>query len=248
MILTLDGIDLQYTVALDKRTGVTKWKTDRTAEWTDIGVDGKPYMEGDQRKAHSTPMVTMVNGRPIMVSAGANAAYAYDPRSGKEIWKAKHRGYSASFRPLIGFGMAFLPISYGKGELWAVKLAGSGDVTESGIAWKATKGVPSKPSPIMVDDLIYMLTDGGIMSSLEAKNGLLVWQERIGGHYSASPVFADGRIYCCSEEGKTLVLKPGRKLEIVAENQLADGFMASPAIAGHAFFLRTKSALYRVEL
>ena len=94
---------------------------------------------------------------------------------------------------------------------------------------------------------LFVVSDVGYLSCLEAKTGNQVWQERIGGHYSASPIFVDGCIYCCSEEGKTLLIKPGRKLEIVAENQLADGFMSSPAVAGKALYLRTKSALYRIE-
>src|SRR5262249_8871786 len=108
IILTFDGADLQYTIALSKKTGETIWKTDRSADWNDLDASGKPTMEGDLRKAHSTPVITTVNGKPIMISAGAKAFYAYDPRTGKEIWKVNHRGYSASMRPLVGFGMTFV--------------------------------------------------------------------------------------------------------------------------------------------
>lgn len=246
LILTQDGIDLQYTVALDKRSGETKWKTDRTAEWDDIGQDGKPYMEGDQRKAHSTPIITSVGGRPVMVSAGSHAVYGYDPRNGRELWKVKHKGYSASFRPLIWQSVAFVPISYGRPELWAMRIDGQGDET-SNVIWKVTKGVPSKPSPILIDGLIYMVSDGGIMTCLDIQTGAQVWQERISGHYSASPIYANGLIYCCNEEGKTVIVRPGRRLDVVAENQLSDGFMSSPAALGRALYLRTRSALYRIE-
>jgi outer membrane protein assembly factor BamB len=93
LIITLDGVDKQYTVALDKKTGETKWKTDRTAEWNDLDNEGKPYMEGDMRKAHSTPVLVGVEGQPRMVSVGAKAAYMYDPRTGKEIWKIDTTGF-----------------------------------------------------------------------------------------------------------------------------------------------------------
>lgn len=247
LILTFDGADLQYLVGLNKKTGKTVWKTDRTANWNDLDQNGKVIAEGDLRKAHSTPLITTINGQPEMVSAGAKAAYGYDPRTGKEKWKVDYRGFSASFRPVIGFGMAFIPTGYSGSEIWAVKLGGSGNVTQSQVAWKYGRNVPSKPSPLLVGDLLYLVNDGGIVTCLDAKTGEEVWKERVGGHFSASPVAADGRIYCFSEEGKTTVLKPGRKFEVIAESALKDGFMSSPAVAGKAFFLRTKTHLYRIE-
>ena len=247
LILTFDGADLQYTVALNTRTGDTVWKTDRSANWQDTGPDGKPFMEGDQRKAHSTPVLTTIGGQPRLISVGAKAGYCYDPRDGKEIWKVNTRGFSASMRPVIGNGMAYITTGFGGADLLAVKLEGRGDITGTNVVWKYGRMVPQKPSPLLVDDLIYMINDSGVVTCLDAKTGTMVWQERINGHYSASPLFAVGRIYCFSEEGKTLVLKPGRKLEILAESQLPDGFMASAAVSGKALILRTRSALYRIE-
>jgi outer membrane protein assembly factor BamB len=142
--------------------------------------------------------------------------------------------------------MAFVTTQYGGGDFCATKLDGHGDATNS-VVWRYRKMVPSKPSPILVDDLIYLCNDSGVLSCVEAKTGNLVWQERIGGHFSASPIYVDGRIYVFSEEGKTTVFKPGRKYEPIGESQLSDGFMSSAAIAGKAFYLRTKSCLYRIE-
>ncbi len=247
LILTFDGADTQYVAALDKRTGETKWKTDRSADWNDVDPTGRIIADGDLRKAHSTPFITQANGRYEMISAGAKAAYAYDPRTGRELWKVDYRGFSASFRPVVGFGMAFIPTGYGHSDLWAVRLGGSGNVTKSNIVWRYSRNVPSKPSPLLIDDLLYLLDDSGVFTCLEAQTGKELWKERIGGRYSASPVFVDGRIYCFSEEGKTNVFHPGRMLKPLGENQLSDGFMASPAIAGKAFFLRTKTHLYRIE-
>ncbi len=247
LILTFDGADLQYTAALDKKTGETVWKTDRSADWSDLGPDGKPQAEGDLRKAHSTPVITTVDGKPLMISAGAKAAYGYDPRTGKEIWKATHKGYSASWRPLVADGIAYLSTGYSGFPMWAIKLDGQGDITESHIVWKYAKNVPRKPSPLLIDDLLFLLDDSGVVTCVESKTGEEVWKERIGGNFSASSIYADGRIYCFSEQGKTIVLKPGRKLEILAESQLDSGFMASPAVSGKSLILRTKSHLYRID-
>lgn len=247
VILTFDGTDLQYTVALDKITGKTIWKTDRTATWNDLDQNGKPTAGGDLRKAHSTPVIVTINGEPRMISAGAKAAYAYDPRDGKEIWKVDCPGFSASMRPVIFGNYAIITTGFGGASLLAIPLDSQGKVTPAKIAWKVSRMVPAKPSPIVVDDLLYMVNDSGIATCIEAKSGMEVWQERIGGTYSASPVYVDGRIYLFSEQRKTVVLKPGRKLEVIAQNNLSDGFMASAAIAGKAFFLRTKTHLYRIQ-
>jgi outer membrane protein assembly factor BamB len=204
-------------------------------------------MEGDQRKAHSTPVLTTIGGQPRLISVGAHAGYCYDPQDGKEIWKVNTKGFSASMRPIIGNGMAYITTGFGGADLLAVKLDGHGDITNTNMVWKYSRMVPQKPSPLLVADLIYLVNDSGVATCLDAKTGNMIWQERINGHYSASPLYVDGRIYCFSEEGKTLVLKPGRKLEILAENQLPDGFMASAAVSGKALILRTRSALYRIE-
>ena len=247
LILTFDGADNQYVAALDKKKGDTVWKTDRSAEWNDVDPTGRIIADGDLRKAHSTPLIINVQGHPEMVSTGAKAAYAYDPRTGKELWKVDYRGFSASFRPVVGFGMAYIPTGYGHSDLWAVRLGGKGNVTASNIAWKYSRNVPSKPSPLLIGDLLYLIDDSGVLTCLEAQTGKEVWKERIGGHYSASPIVVEGRIYCFSEEGKTSVFQPGRTFHPLADSQLPDGFMASPAIAGKAFFLRTKTHLYRIE-
>jgi outer membrane protein assembly factor BamB len=107
--------------------------------------------------------------------------------------------------------------------------------------------VPQKPSILLVDDLIYMINDVGIASAVEAKTGTLVWQSRVGGTFSASPIYANGRIYVFDEDGKTTVLQAGREFTVLAENQLDNGFMASPAVAGNALFLRTSTDVYRIE-
>jgi len=248
LVMHFDGSDQQFVAALDKRTGKTVWQTKRSIDFQDLDKNGKPAAEGDLRKAFSTPHVAQINGRWELISLGAKAAYSYDPLTGKELWRVEERAqHSASTRPVLGHGMIFFPTGFSAGQLLAVRTGGSGLITDTHIAWRVKRGVSNKPSILLIDDLIYMIGDTGIASCVEAKTGEVVWQKRIGGEYSASPVYADGRIWMFSEDGKATVIKPGRTFELLAENQLDDGFLASPAIAGKAFYLRTRTHLYRIE-
>jgi outer membrane protein assembly factor BamB len=233
---------------LDKRTGKTVWQTKRSIDFQDLDKNGKPAADGDLRKAFSTPHVERIDGRWEMISLGAKAAYSYDPFTGKELWRVEERGqHSASTRPVVGHGMVFFPTGFSAGQLFAVRTGGEGLITGSHVVWKVTRGVSNKPSILLVDDLIYMIGDNGIASCIDAKTGEQVWQQRIGGEYSASPLYAAGRLWFFSEDGKTTVLKLGRVFEQVGENRLDEGFLASPAISGKAFYLRTRTHLYRIE-
>jgi outer membrane protein assembly factor BamB len=248
LLMHFDGSDHQFVMALDKRTGKTVWRTKRSIEFRDLDENGKPAADGDLRKAFSTPHVAQINGRWEMISLGAKAAYSYDPFTGKELWRVEERGqHSASTRPVLGHGMIFFPTGFSAGQLFAVRTGGEGLITDTHVVWKVKRGVSNKPSILLVDDLIYMIGDTGIASCVDARTGEQVWQQRIGGEYSASPVYADGRLWFFSEDGKTTVLEPGRVFKQVAENRLDEGFLASPAIAGKAFYLRTRTHLYRIE-
>jgi outer membrane protein assembly factor BamB len=247
LILTFDGANFQYSAALDKNTGRTVWKTDRSVAWKDENDAGQMAKDGDRRKAHSTPLIVTANGKLQMLSAGAKAAYAYDPRTGKELWRVQYYDWSAAPRPLFDNGLAYFVTGLTKTELLAVKTDGEGDVTDSHVQWRTKTHVGKYSSPILVDGLIYTAADESFVSCLEAATGNVVWNERIGGGYQASPIYADGRLYFFNQQGTTTVLKPGRTCEILATNTLADGFMASPAAAGKAFYLRTRTHLYRIE-
>jgi outer membrane protein assembly factor BamB len=248
LLLHFDGSDKQYIVALDKSTGKTAWEVNRSVDYQDLQPDGKPEAEGDWRKAFSTPHVAVVDGKPVMFSSGAKAHYAYEPKTGREIWRYEDRGaHSAATRPVVGLGMVFISTGFGKASVVALKLGGSGVLGEKDVAWKLTKAVPNKPSATLIGDLLFLVNDGGIATCLEAKTGAVVWTERIGGNFSAAPLFADGRIYACNEEGKVKVFAPERAYRSLGEGKLDDGFMASPAVSEKALFLRTKTALYRIE-
>jgi outer membrane protein assembly factor BamB len=248
LIMHFDGSDVQYVVALDKNTGKTVWKTPRSIDFQDLGPDGKPKAEGDFRKAFATPHVITVGGEPLLISLGGKAAYGYDPMTGKERWRLEERkSHSASTRPVAGHGMVFYPTGFDSSQLIAMRPDGAGDVTATHVVWRFNRGVPNKPSVLLVEDLIFMINDVGIASAVEAKTGTLVWQSRVGGTFSASPLYAGGRVYMFDEDGKTTVIEAGREFKILAENQLENGFMASPAVAGDALFLRTTKDVYRIE-
>ncbi len=194
LLMHFDGSDHQFVVALDKRTGKTVWRTPRSIDFQDLGPDGKPKADGDFRKGFATPQIVMVEGRPVMVSVGSKAVYGYDPLTGKELWRVIERGsHSASSRPVAGHGLVFVPMGFDQAQLLAIRPDGQGDVAASHVAWRFGKGAPSKPSILLVGDVIYMVNDGGIVGAVEAKTGEMVWRGRVDGTYSASPLFADGR-------------------------------------------------------
>ena len=247
VVLTFDGVDVQYLAALDKKTGRTVWKTNRTTVWNDLDASGRPKREGDFRKAFSTPIFVEVAGRHQMISPGSKCAFAYDPRTGKELWKVRHTAHTAVLRPVFAGGLVIFCTGLGRPELWAVRPTGRGDVTNTHVAWKARAGSPRTPSPIAVGDLLYVVNDAGTLTCLEVASGREVWRARLPGNFIASPVYADGMLYFCNQQGKTFVVKPGKKFQLLATNRLEAGCMASPAVSGRALFLRTKTHLYRIE-
>jgi outer membrane protein assembly factor BamB len=246
LILTFDGIDVQYLAALDTRTGKTAWKTDRSVDWSTLDPPGKTP-DVQQRKAFSTPFLTTWEGKPLLISSGAKATFAYDPATGEELWKVTYRGFSNAARPIAADGIAYINTGYGRAELYAVRLGGKGDVTNTHVVWKQTKNVPLNPSPLLVDGLLYLINGGGILTCLDARTGDEVWQERLDGPFSASPVYADGHIFLFNESGHAVVLEPGRQFKKAGEGQLENGSMGSPAIVGRSLIVRTKTHLYCIE-
>ena len=249
LFLHFDGSDHQFIVALDKKTGKTAWEVKRSADYKDLQPDGKPEADGDWRKAFGTPHVTEWNGKPLLLSSGAKAHYGYEPATGKEVWRFATDGvHSAASRPVVGHGMWFLTPGFGKkNQMIALKLGGSGELDESSVAWRAAKAAPTKPSLLLDGDYIYAVDDKGIAWCIEAKTGEVKWSERIGGDYSASPLLADGKLYFFSENGAVTVVAAAPEFKELGGGKFEDGFMAAPAVSGKAIFLRTRSALYRVE-
>jgi len=231
---------VQYIIALDKVTGKTVWKTPRSLEYSTFPIN--------HRKAYCMPALARRGEGTQLVSPAGRGLYAYDPETGKELWHVRHRGWSVAPRPVSGHGMVFATVDRDRPELWAIRLDGNGDVTDSHIQWKSIRSMPQRCSPLLVDDLLFVVNRGGIATCLEARTGKVVWKERMKGAYSASPIYAEGRIYLFNEEGLATIIRATRKLEIIASNALArQPFMATPAVDGDAFIMRTGGHLYRIE-
>ena len=261
LIMNFDGSDQHFVIALNKQTGKTVWRKERSIDYKDLDASGKPQTEGDFRKAFSTPHVATLDGTRTLLSQGAKAAYGYDPRTGTELWRVEERtSHSAADRPVTGHGLVFLTTGFSKGELLAIRPGRNGEVidakdsavsdsnTRLQIVWKSKRNVPRKPSLVLSGDLLFGVEDdGGMASCYEARTGAEVWRERLGGNYTSSPLLASGRIYFFNEEGKGVVIEAGRTFRKLAENSLADGCKASPAVSGNALFVRTFTHLYRIE-
>jgi len=232
LILSCDGSDEAFVVALDKRTGKIRWKTSRR-------------QPADQ--AYSTPLVIRAGDRDELVSVGAYRATAYDPMTGREIWRVSYGdGFSNVPRPVYGHGLVYIATGFQQPSLLAVRADGAGDVTRTHVAWTLRRAAPLTPSPLLVGDELYVVNDGGIASCLDAKTGETHWVQRLGGEFSASPVFADGRIYFLSEDGVATVIAPGKAFRKLATSTLDGGTLASMAVAGGSIFIRTASHLYRI--
>ncbi|MGB7323720.1 MAG: PQQ-binding-like beta-propeller repeat protein [Rubripirellula sp.] len=240
LVLIQDGMDRQYVIGLDKKTGETIWETPRP-EFTDATPDTS--------KSYCTPIVINDGaGRHQLICMGAQWMVAYESETGKEIWRLYHgKGFSVVPRPVFHDDVVFFSTGFGKPQLWAVRVDGSGDVTDSHVEWTSKSGIPARPSPLLHDGLLYVVSDNGVASCFDIEDGEMQWKERIGGDYSASPTLVGGLIYFGSHDGKVTVMKPGREANIVAVNEVEGKIMASPAIVDDAMILRTDSAIYRIE-
>ncbi len=239
LVVAYDGYDYQYVVAFDKRTGQTVWKRDRNIEY---GTEN-----GDMKKGYGTAKVIEVDGIQELVYPSAGATIAYVPETGAEIWRINHGGMNACNPPLLGHGLLYLNTAAGGFRLFAMRPGGTGDLTKTNVVWKTSQGVPTRSSTVLVDDLIFMVADNGVVTCLDAMTGERVWNKRLEGEFSASPICAEGRIYFSNHEGQTFVVAASRDYELLATNTLDAGCMASPAVYGKAIYLRTKQALYRIE-
>jgi outer membrane protein assembly factor BamB len=231
LIVNCDGQNSQFVVALEKQTGKVKWKKLR---------------EGAQ--AYATPLVVRLPGGDQLISPGAFRAVSYEPRTGKELWQVTYgRGFSNVPRPVYGNGLVFICTGFMQPSLLAVKLDGQGDVTNSHLAWSLKRGAPLTPSPLLVGDELYLVTDNGIATCVDVKTGAQHWQVRLGGNHSASPIYADGRIYFLSEEGESVVIAPGKQFKSLATNNLDGQTLASMAVSSGSIFVRSQTHLYRLS-
>jgi outer membrane protein assembly factor BamB len=238
LIFPCDGADRQYVVALDKQTGRERWRQERSAPQRD---------DVAFRRAFSTPLIVNAAGRWQALSVGADQLHAYDPATGAELWHVRYVGFSNVPAPVAADGMAYFCTGYYGPECWAVRMDGQGDVTETHVVWRFKTPVPDTPSPLLVGDRVFLLSDKGVAAAVHRKTGERVWIERLGGNYAASPL-TDGRhLYFCSKTGLTKVYSLDDPPQLIATNKLDGGIRASPAVSGNALFIRTDSGLYRIE-
>jgi len=234
LIFTCDGGSDPQVVALDAASGTEAWHFARP---------------GDPPKKFSfcTPTAIQVSGKSQVICPGAGVINALDPITGREVWRVQHDGYSVIPKPLFGHGLVYLSTGFDSPTVLAIRPDGSGDVTDTYVAWSLKKGAPHTPSLLLVGDELYMVADKGVATCVDARTGKEHWQERIGGNYSSSLVHADGKIYIQSEEGPAIVIRPGKKFNKLSDAGFKERTLASYAVGDSALFIRTENNLYRVQ-
>lgn len=213
-------------LSLDAATGSVRWKGKR----------------GESRVGHVTPI--LVDDGAQIVSAAGDRVQGFDALTGERIWSIYSQGEGVTPSPVVADGMVFTSSGFEEPTIRAIRLGGVGDVTDTHIAWEQKRGVPALPSLLYVRPHLYTITRDNILHCVHATTGEIAWRERLSGVYSASPVFADGRIYILSEEGITLVLRPGTQYDEIARNDLGETCKASMAVSQGQFYIRTAQHLY----
>ncbi len=235
LVFSVDGLDAQYVIALNKQSGEEVWKTDRKTKAT-------------MKFTFSTPQLIEAAGRRMIVSPSSDFVAAYEPSTGKELWRAKYPapGWSVITRPVFTQGLVMVQTGYTTQHLIAVDPTGSGDVTAK-IAWKMRKDAPNTPTPIADGSELYVISDAGRLSCVDAKTGTVHWAERLKGRaYSASPILADGLLYITSENGIGQVVKASKAgYEEVSASDLNEKTFASFVPGNGALYVRTESQLYK---
>jgi len=213
-------------LSLDTASGSVRWKGKR----------------GESRVGHVTPI--LLDNDTQLVTAAGDRVQGFDVRTGERIWSIYSQGEGVTPSPVIGAGLLLTSSGFEAPTIRAIRLGGKGDVTETHVAWEQTQGVPVLASPLYVDPYLYTITRDNILHCLAATTGKIVWKQRLSGVHSASPVLADGRIYILSEDGVTLVLRPGDKYDEIARNDLGETCLASMAVSRGQFYIRSAEHLF----
>lgn len=221
--------DKSFVLALDAKTGKEAWKASR----------------GQSRIAHGAPVLWTHQGRNQVVTEAGDVVQGFDLKTGKRLWTSKVLGEGKVPSPVIADDLVFASGGWGGREsIKAFRMGAEGDLDESNLVWEQKKGVPKLSSLLYLKPHLFAMTDGGIASCYNAATGEIVWQERVGGNFSASPVAANGRLYFVGDEGQTTVLEAGPKFNVLARNPLGERVQASPAIADGRFYIRTAGSLF----
>ena len=232
LIFSCDGSANPEIVALDAQTGNVVWRTARATD-------------ADKKFSFSTATLIHVNDEPQVISPGSNVVCALNPRTGEELWRVRYDGYSVIPKPVFDRYL-YVCTGYNTPQLLAIRVDGTGDVTDTHLAWTVKRSVPHTPSLVVDAESLFMVSDNGIATCLDALTGETVWQQRLGGNYSASPILANGNLYFLNEGGTTFVVKAAREFQIVAENKLPERTLASFGILGDSLLVRGDKHLYRL--
>jgi outer membrane protein assembly factor BamB len=230
VFLLCDHTPASYLLAIDKRTGKERWKADR----------------GQGRASYSTPFVVATQSGAEVVVNSSQRIDAYDAATGAPLW---HTGGDNRFPipvPVFHDGILYMSRGYRSGPYLAIRPGGRGDVTGSHVVWSMETGAPYVSSLVYASGLLFMANDTGIVTAADAKSGERVWQHRVPGVFSASPIAAEGRVYFVSESGRTLVMRAARTAEVLAENDLGAHLVASPAASRGKLFLRSDDRLFAI--
>lgn len=221
-----------YLLAVDTRTGVTRWRIDR-----EPGV-----------RSYSTPVVIAGPAGEELVVNSTDGIHAYDPRTGELLWHAGGEHNFAIGVPSYADGVLYASRGYRSGPYLAIRPGGRGghDVGGTHVAWRSPTGAPYISSLLQYQGLLFMGSDAGVVTCVDAASGEKLWQERSGGIFSASPVAAAGRVYFLSETGEAFVYAAAREPRLLARNPIAGRVVASPAIAGERLYVRTDDRLIAV--
>jgi len=213
-------------LSLDAAKGSVRWKGRR----------------GESRVGHVTPI--LIDNGTQLVSAGGDRVQGFHAHTGKRIWSIYSQGEGVTPSPVVGDGLIFTSSGFEAPTIRAIRLGGKGDITKTHIAWEQKKGVPALASPLYVAPYLYTITRDNILHCIEASTGKIVWLKRLTGVHSASPVYADGRIYVLSEDGVTIVLRPGPRYNEVARNSVGETCLASMAVSQSHFYIRSSKHLF----
>ena len=230
LILLCDHASASYLLALDKKTGTERWKADR----------------GKGRSSYSTPLVVRSASGPELIVNSSERLDAYDPRTGQLLWYTGEPNRFPVPSAVFHDGIIYTSRGYRSGPYLAIRPGGRGDITATHRVWHVPTGAPYVSSLLYYDGVIYMANDVGVLTAVDAANGERLWQERVDGVFSASPVGGGGHVYFLSENGDTVVVRAGRKPRIVGRNALGARVIASPAISHGQLFIRTDDHLIAI--
>lgn len=247
LIVHLEGTEDPYVVSLNKNTGETIWKSVRPKEIYDP-------LEPVFRKSYQTPIVINVDGRELLISNASFMCFAHDVKTGEVVWTLEYGFDSTVGQPLYYNGLVFVNSGWifeDNKPFWtrqyAIDPSGKGDITKTHVKWMYEEKVPQIPTPVIVDGLMYMVHDRGLVTCIDAMSAKVIWTEKLKGNFNSSPIYAGGNIYFINVKGECTIIKPGDKFQKVAENDIEGTVKAVPVFVEDKMILRSDKFLYLIK-